>query len=161
MIDSKSQKTILETECAVFTQYLVSQTPNPYVLSKYYEAHNVLQNLDIVSGHQFDIALCHLARTCPTLTKIVDTYACFFSRRALIRKKLILLISILESCFPTSTYFEYPSSSSKLTLSMNLIFKFTIFLVSIVFSFFIIFPYYAFWLLSQKYLPQDEGLWEK
>lgn len=111
---------LLEVECVTFARYLVQQRPTAYVLRKYCEAH---EKEFMFRTHQigaFDRWLLTLARGGLFGTKMVDTYAALFARSALVRRKIILLLAILESSAPTATYFEAPESTQLLTLVLKL-----------------------------------------
>ena len=94
----------LARECQVFADYLTSVTPDAYVLEKYREAHRKAQSY-IPSG-PFDQFLLNFATTSTSLTALADSYACLLARGSSLRKKLILLLAILESCPPTHGFVD-------------------------------------------------------
>ncbi len=55
--------------------------------------------------------LVKIAIISPATTWIVDTYARMFHRAALIRKKVVLLLAILECSSPSHHYLDTPDSS--------------------------------------------------
>lgn len=89
----------LERECRLFSKYLIELWPSEYVLKKYQEAHQL--------GHPslgrpiqlFDDILIWLARRHTFVLRLADTYAGLFYKDALLRRKLVLLLAILE-CSP-------------------------------------------------------------
>lgn len=85
----------LDAECRVFTRYLLGCDPDAYVNAKYKAAHAVLPALSTTG--RFDEALIAFARTCPLWTKVADAYAGLFSPAAALRKRLVLLLAILET----------------------------------------------------------------
>ena len=87
----------LERECRTFTRYLVRRDPTPYVTGKYCDAHVASAAF---TGDRFDHRLTAVARLHPIVTFIADAYARFFVPRGGFRKKLILLLAILETCPP-------------------------------------------------------------
>jgi hypothetical protein len=113
-------QSILETECHTFARYLVQQAPTAYVLRKYCEAHEkeLLFRTHKISA--FERWLLRLARKGVLGTKLADTYAALFARSALMRRKIILLLAILESCAPSATYFEAPESTQRVILLLKL-----------------------------------------
>src|SRR4029077_10721821 len=56
--------------------------------------------------------LVKVASIGPWSTKIIDAYTRVFRPFSIIRKKLILLLAILESCAPTHAYLDSVYSSS-------------------------------------------------
>src|SRR5262245_43793124 len=98
--------TILDRECNVFCRYLIGQTPNDYVRKKYRDAHG---SRSLVGGgciSPWDALLIRIARISPWSTRITDVYSRVFYGSSLIRKKLVLLLAILESCAPSHRYLD-------------------------------------------------------
>jgi len=88
-----SRRLALERECRTFTRYLVRLDPSPYVVAKYCEAHSASSRF---SGSRFDERLTALARWHPLTAFLADAYATVFAPRGLLRKKLILVLAVLE-----------------------------------------------------------------
>lgn len=88
----------LERECRVFGRYLLGQEMSPYVRTKYAEGHAALA-WDRGPGF-FDPLLVAIAARHPLAVKPCDAYARFFRPRGLLRKKLVLLLAILEMTPP-------------------------------------------------------------
>jgi NADH dehydrogenase len=86
-------------ECEVFSRYLLSRPPDAYLLRKYCEASTGGESADERSP--FESFLLRLARLHPLLTRAVDIYARWFCPRALVRKKLILVLAIAETWAPS------------------------------------------------------------
>lgn len=99
-------QSLLGRECVVFCQYLTGTKPNEYVIRKYEAAHRV-GSVGGAGGHDpFDILLLKLARINPLATRVVDTYAALSFESCLLRRKLVLLLAILESCAPSHSYLD-------------------------------------------------------
>ncbi len=96
----------LERECEVFCQYLAGIRPDAYVRGKYEEAHRVAR--DYEGGGPFDRLLLGLASNGPVFASFADSYASLLARRSLLRRKLILLLAILESCAPARGFQDSP-----------------------------------------------------
>lgn len=117
----QTQSRVLAAECHTFAQYLVQQPPNSYVVAKYCDAH---EKAVLFQSHQlgaFDRVLVTLARLHPLATRFADSYAAVFCRSAVVRRKMILLLAILESCAPTYSYFEAPESRQRVLLCSRLV----------------------------------------
>src|SRR5215469_11013096 len=89
----------LERECSVFTQYLCAFDPTPYVTEKYVDFHQRLGAA--LGGDGFDQFLVRTAARSPFWTKIADSYARIFRPNSPLRKKLVLVLGLLE-CSPPS-----------------------------------------------------------
>jgi hypothetical protein len=111
----------LSRECAVFCQYLIGKRPTDYIIKKYQEAH---KSGSIGKGTEllpFDKLLLTVARIHPLGTQTVDVYAAVFFRNSLVRKKLILLLAILESCAPSHSYLDSADPAPKFIILLNFI----------------------------------------
>ena len=90
----------LEQECRTFTRYLVRRDPTPYVIGKYAAAHTASPAMAQAEGKgssRFDVRLTAIARRHPLLAVMADAYARIFAPRGLLRKKLVLLLAIIET----------------------------------------------------------------
>ncbi len=106
MLEKQATTQVLDRECTIFTNYLVRQKPSPYVLAKYHEAHCVNAKLLQFQVSPFDQLLVELSRVNRLTTGLVDAYTALLFRNSLVRKKMVLLLAILESCAPTFAIFE-------------------------------------------------------
>ena len=119
----------LESECEVFARYLLSCTPAPYVVRKYSAAHHV--SAVFSTGSRFDNLLVRIASVHPALTRLADSYARIFAPGALLRKKLVLLLAILETSAPSCYLIEAVDSGGKLVLLVGLFVKGMAFILSL------------------------------
>ncbi len=98
----------LARECQVFCRYLVGREPAEYVARKYAEAHGGAGSWSapvpfesacrFAARDGFDAALLGVAARGPAWTSLADSYASMAARRSALRRKLVLLAAILESC---------------------------------------------------------------
>lgn len=88
-----TEKIVLERECRVFTRFLTRQAPTPYVRRKYVEAHEALV---IIAGDPMDRVLVRAAAWSPVMARLTDAYARLVVPRSTLRRKLIVLLAILE-----------------------------------------------------------------
>lgn len=105
-------KRTLDDECRAFSHYLVGQSPTAYVLDKYRDAHRVGLPLDPTLGDSFDRFLVRISTLHPLMTRLVDVYTSMFLRGTLVRRKWVLLLAVVETCFPTYAYFDAPDADS-------------------------------------------------
>ncbi len=89
----------LDRECRVFCRYLIGRPPGLETSATYARYHAALGQR--LTGDGFDRLLVTVARLSPVLAQPADAYARFFRPRGLLRKKLVLLLAILESCYPS------------------------------------------------------------
>ncbi len=92
----------LKKECVILTNYLIGRDPDDYVQKKYVHAHRARKlerDADLL-----DRVLVKAATSSAFFQKLADAYTGIVYRSALLRKKLLLLVAIMECC--DSTYRE-------------------------------------------------------
>ncbi len=89
----------LNRECKLFSEYLIDLGPSDYVLRKYQEAHRLRPPSAGRPVQRFDHILMRLALRHAFMLRLADTYSGLFYKEALLRRKLVLLLAILE-CSP-------------------------------------------------------------
>lgn len=87
----------LSTECSVYTRYLANQEPDAYIQKKYAEAFEPGRPLAIQSGYRFEVLIEKISIKNPILTRAIDGYCKVLYRKSIVRKKLVLLLAILET----------------------------------------------------------------
>ena len=98
-------------ECRIFTRYLIDREPDTFVSSRYAAAFKkAQQSLAAQSG--FDRLLLSLARIHPLLTRAVDVYSRFFTPASAVRRRLVMLLAIIESSASTTIQLERPDHTS-------------------------------------------------
>jgi hypothetical protein len=108
-------------ECRVFGRYLIGIEPSEYVLRCY------LQLLPSASVSQkegallIERSLMSVARMRPELTRVADAYARFFRPRSLLRRRLILLLAILENSVPAERRLNTGSEGTPLGVIAGLV----------------------------------------
>ena len=88
----------LDAECRVFTRHVLGCAPDVYVMARYADAHTRLPGLTPVTG--IDRVLLAAARLHPWSAKAADAFAAAFVRSSVLRRKLVLLLAILETHAP-------------------------------------------------------------
>ena len=97
-VPAMTDRATLEAECRVFTRFIARAEPTPYVAQKYVDAHRTIPGF--AAGDRFDGWLLAAARSSPRVTRLADAYARVFAPGNALRKKLVLLLAILESSAP-------------------------------------------------------------
>ncbi|HVS08711.1 MAG TPA: hypothetical protein VMS76_02470 [Planctomycetota bacterium] len=101
----------LEREARVLGRYLSGAEPSAYVLAKYAEAHRLaLPQLEPES--RFDELLVAFARGGTFRAYMADAHARGFRPASLLRRKLVLLLAILE-CSPQGGDLDAPDPGSR------------------------------------------------
>jgi hypothetical protein len=118
-IEAGPPDTEARRECEVFSRYLLSHPPDAYLLRKYCEASAAGESADERSP--FERLLLRLARLHPLLTRAVDIYARWFCPRALVRKKLILVLAIAETWAPSYAELDRADGGGRLLFVARLV----------------------------------------
>ncbi len=92
----------LDAECRVFCRYLIGEEPSEYVLVKYRSAHQPGAAGPLQQGAGSDRSLVAFARRGARAARLADSFAVLFARAGVLRRKLTLLLAILESTAPTA-----------------------------------------------------------
>jgi nucleoside-diphosphate-sugar epimerase len=96
------------TEHAVFTRYLTNEAPTEYVAEQYrmaLAARGLAKDDDFSA---FDRVTLNLARRGLLCVRLADAYCAIFRRHGALRRKLILLMAIVEHTAPYSDQFDRP-----------------------------------------------------
>ena len=129
----------LREECIVLSKYLIKLQPSKYIVEKYIDAYRSV-NLHSTNIHsEFDEFSLILAKKHVILLKLADVYTAVFYRTSLLRKKLVLLLAILESCAETYPLIDHVEEYSKFVFYTrcflrSLVFSFLLFLSSCIFA---------------------------
>lgn len=86
----------LGAEFDVFARMLLGRAPDPGWASSYIRAHEA-GTVDVGPATAMDRALLAMARISPATARAADAFAAVFSRSGLLRRKLVLVLAILES----------------------------------------------------------------
>ena len=119
----------LVRESKVYTKFLINDEPTSYIQNKYQKAHHRSNIFEGNVSDPFDDFLIKFSSKNGFFIKLADSYASFFKKNSLIRKKLILLLALLESTAPSYRQFESPDSSSKLAIIFMLFTKGVVFVI--------------------------------
>ena len=101
-----SDDTELAEECRAFGVYLTGTEPDEYVCEKYRDAHRVTDLIGPVAPPAFDRFILRFSRRNRLSTKLADIYTRWFLRRCVLRRKLLLLLAILECAGSSFRHFE-------------------------------------------------------
>ena len=99
----------LERECAVFAHHLCGRAAPGYAVAQYVRAHELGVVTPRGGETRFDRLLVACAREGPGLARWADAYAALLARGGLLRRKLVLLLSILESHGESAELVDHPT----------------------------------------------------
>jgi hypothetical protein len=135
---------VLDRECGVFCRYLIGENPNEYIKKKYRDAHLGHPFTASNASHPFDEFLLGMASVNTWTTRLIDVYSVVFQPSSLVRKKLILLLAILESSAPTHRFLDSVDSNFLLFFLMKCVFRLLTFFGVLVVVIVLIFPLQLF-----------------
>lgn len=138
-------KKSLKHECIRFTEYLINSKSNAYIEKKYIKGHkyNRIEN----NIGRFDTFLIKLTNKNTFMVRLADIYTTVFYRKSVFRKKLILLLAILESCSTTYSKIDSLNTDSKVSLFIKTLQKTLVFLVLLFVSSIVLFPIHSMFYL--------------
>jgi len=96
-------------ECRVFTYYLTGRAPEDYVSRKYLEAFSSAVQAQLAAYGRFDRVLLTLAGIHPLLTRAADIYSRFFCAGSVVRRRLVMLLALLECDAVSIERLDYPT----------------------------------------------------
>lgn len=96
----------LGRECRRLTRYLTGQEPDPRVLQHYRRFHELGRPGFVPAG--VDRMLLGSARLGGFPAALADSYAARFRKRSPLRRKLVLLLALLESVPSTAQWMDTP-----------------------------------------------------
>lgn len=101
----------LERECSVFSRYLAGADAGDFLRRHYIRAHGAGMHAPVAPGSPDD-ALVAFARGGPWRARLADVYASRFDRSGPLRRKLVLMVAMLESVGETSRRVDRPTTES-------------------------------------------------
>lgn len=102
----------LGKECEVFTRHISGRPATPRVSEQYAAAHRVLSGMAPGDGHER--WLLRVARTGPAACRIADAWARLAAPRGALRRKLVVLLAILEVSPPYVEELDQPRGGAVL-----------------------------------------------
>ncbi|MGR9107666.1 MAG: NAD-dependent epimerase/dehydratase family protein [Gammaproteobacteria bacterium] len=107
-VRNEKDRDFIAAECSIYTRYLADQEPDSFVQRKYAEAFETGRPLALPIASRFESLLERISRKNALSTRAVDGYCKLFYRNARVRKKLVLLLAILESRAETARSIDRP-----------------------------------------------------
>jgi hypothetical protein len=98
--------TELVDECGVFTRHISGRPVTSRVLEQYAAAHRVLLGMEPGDGHER--WLLRVARLGPAACRVADAWARLAAPQGALRRKLVVLLAILEVTHPYAEQLDQP-----------------------------------------------------
>ena len=112
---------VLDAECRVFCRYLAGRAPTPYLLTRYREAHDAGVVEPTGGSSAFERGVVSLARRSSLLARAFDARARILAPGSLLRRKLVLVLAILETSAETEAAVDTPTHSGPVGLGLHLV----------------------------------------
>jgi hypothetical protein len=103
----------LARECALFCRYLADVEATPDIIRAYRRAHEI-DGLKMQASTPMDHALLRLASGGTTRARLADAFAGPVAPGSALRRKLVVLIAILESRGGSAGHIDHATSGSRL-----------------------------------------------
>lgn len=134
----------INRECEVFAHYLVGQSPTDYIREQY-EIATLARDLANDSKFiAFDRRTLRFARRSVFFARVADAYCAIFRRHGILRRKLILLLAILEHAAPTAARFDSPMNRGLIGIATNVTLLAISFGLSLLAGIFLLLPSHLF-----------------
>lgn len=109
----------LDAECDVFCRYLTGAAIDEYVREKYAAAHEC-GAVELPDTTRFERAVVAIAHTAPWLAHAMDSYSRLFGNGHLLRRKLVVLLAILETRSPPADRIDAPTAGSNFGMFLRM-----------------------------------------
>ena len=111
----------LERECRIFCRLLAGREPTDYVRTKYRAAHAAGVVEPTGGASSFERGVVALARRSTLLARALDARARILAPASLLRRKLVLLLAILECAPETEADVDSVTHASRAGLFLHLV----------------------------------------
>ena len=111
----------LDAECRAFCRYLAHRTPPSSVIEKYRAAHTAGVVEPPGGSSAFDRGVVSLARRSTLLTRALDARARILAPGSLLRRKLVLVLALLECTAETVDDVDAVTHTSRAGLFAHLV----------------------------------------
>jgi hypothetical protein len=109
----------LERECHTYTRYLIGGIPSQYVLNRYLDFHHKSDAINGAGFDAFDQFLVGVSSRRPFWTSMADSYASVFRKDSVVRKKLVLMLALLECAAPSFEALDEVEARSAMATSIS------------------------------------------
>jgi hypothetical protein len=121
----------LAREAHVLTRHLIGEPPSAYVIEKYVRAHDPGR---CGPGSGAGNRLVSFARRSPFAARLADAWAAVFDRGGILRRKLALLVAVLESTGSTSAKVDTPDRGGPAGFALRTALDGIVFLATLLFA---------------------------
>jgi hypothetical protein len=110
----------IAAECGVFARHLTDDEPTPYVIACYERLLPSAKRPPAVEGLLIERALLSMGRAGGVRLRMADGYACLFRPRGGLRRRLVLVIAILENSPSSARLFNSGEEGSFVAVSARM-----------------------------------------
>ena len=103
----------IRREFRTFGRYLVGRDPGAYAMGYYERWHAAQGNGEAARAPAIDRVLVAVARLHPWATRMADAYSARLCKASLLRRKLVLVLALVECSPETYALVEEPRSSGR------------------------------------------------
>ena len=140
-----ADRATLERECAAFVRYLGAGAGDAYVIAQYVAAHEA-GVVESARTSGFERSVVALARALPWSVRALDAHARVFGNGSLLRRKLVLLLAILETRAPHDEALDTPNPGSNLGMFVRMAWLGAVFAALVVVTAVLLLPVRVVWL---------------
>ena len=119
MMKQDEQHAIWDGECRIFGRYLLGQVPTDFLRQKYIDFHQSRGDSDQLKS-RLDGLLLRVARTGVWGTHLADAYATQFFGDATLRRKLVLVLALMECAPPACEVLDRTFSDNRLIIALRM-----------------------------------------
>ncbi len=114
-----ADRATLERECDVFARYLAASAGDSYVKAQYVAAHEA-GVVELAGTTAFQRRVVSLASSAPWSLRALDVHSRVFANGGLLRRKLVLLLAILETRAPHDVELDTPTAGSAASMFVRM-----------------------------------------
>jgi hypothetical protein len=139
------QQRTTDRECEIFSRYLVGLRPTDYLREQYDLALRARHLANEAELAAFDRRTLGFACRSVFFTRVADAYCAIFHRHGALRRKLVLLLAILEHAPPTASRFDRPRIHGPIGVATNLLLLSVYFVLLLLLGIILLSPYHFLW----------------
>ncbi len=111
----------MASECRAFARHLTDAEPTEYVMRCYERLLLSAHLPEPIASALIERALLAAGRSGGLMLRIADAYACVFRPRSALRRRLILLVAILENSPSSASYMNSGDEGSFVAVGLRMI----------------------------------------
>ncbi len=114
-------RSAIEAECLAFCRHVADVEPTAFVLEHYHRLHHTSNAPAPASDEKIERVLLALSRWGSLPLRVSDGYARFFRPRSTLRRRLVLILAILENSPPSERRLNSGDEGSLAAVGLRLL----------------------------------------